>query len=63
MIYKRLKYNTNKYNFKNLIQEIYDTEKWHADHIVAFSRGGSTTVDNCLLIRKEDNLRKGNRTI
>jgi hypothetical protein len=43
--------------------EIYDTEKWHADHVVAFSRGGSTTVDNCVLISKEDNLRKGNRSI
>ena len=43
--------------------EIYDTEKWQADHVVPFSRGGSTAVDNCRLIRKEDNLRKGNRPI
>lgn len=41
--------------------EIYDTEKWHADHIVPFSLGGPTTVDNCRLIRKEENLQKGNR--
>lgn len=41
--------------------EINDTEKWHADHIVPFSLGGPTTVDNCRLIRKEDNLQKGNR--
>jgi hypothetical protein len=43
--------------------EIYDTEKWQADHVVPFSRGGSTAVDNCRLIRKEDNLRKSNRII
>lgn len=43
--------------------EIYDTEKWHADHIFPFSLGGLTTKNNCQLIRKEDNLYKGIRSI
>lgn len=41
--------------------EINDTEKWHADHIVPFSLGGLTDVENCQLISKRDNLSKGNR--
>lgn len=41
--------------------EIYDTDKWHADHVVPFSLGGSTSIENCRLISKEENLRKGNR--
>ena len=41
--------------------EINDTEKWHADHIVPFSMGGLTTMENCQLISKRENLQKGNR--
>jgi hypothetical protein len=41
--------------------EVNDVEKWHADHVVPFSLGGLTTVENCRLISKDANLRKGNR--
>jgi 5-methylcytosine-specific restriction endonuclease McrA len=31
----------------------------HADHILAWSKGGQTTPDNCQMLCRECNLRKG----
>ena len=44
-------------------QNIHEDERsnYHADHIIPYSKGGSTTEDNCELILAEDNLKKGNR--
>lgn len=44
-------------------EEVYNTELWHADHIVPFSKGGKTTIDNGQLISKKNNLKKGSKTI
>lgn len=36
-----------------------DFDRMHADHIVPWSRGGHTTPDNCQMLCRECNLRKG----
>ena len=41
--------------------EINDDSKWAADHIIPFSKGGSTTVENGQLICKQANLKKSNK--
>ena len=43
------------------LEEIFDYTKWHADHILAFSRGGETTIENGQLVCAEFNLRKGKK--
>jgi len=50
-------------NRKLYQQNIHEDERsnYHADHIIPYSKGGSTTEDNCELISAEDNLKKGNR--
>lgn len=41
--------------------EINDDSKWAADHIIPFSKGGQTTLDNGQLIDKTSNLKKSNK--
>ena len=41
--------------------EINDDSKWAADHIVPFSKGGKTVIENGQLIDKMANLRKSNK--
>jgi hypothetical protein len=41
--------------------EINNHELWAADHVIPYSKGGSTTVDNGELVCKEYNLTKGNK--
>lgn len=37
----------------------FDIEKMHADHIVPWSAGGHTTSDNCQMLCRDCNLKKG----
>lgn len=37
----------------------WDSEKYHIDHIVPYSRGGDTSLKNLRVIEKQRNLRKG----
>jgi len=41
--------------------EINDDTKWHADHIIPYSKGGKTTLENGQLIDKLSNLKKSNK--
>jgi hypothetical protein len=41
--------------------EINNHELWAADHVIPYSKGGPTTVDNGELVCKEYNLVKGNK--
>lgn len=41
--------------------EINDDSKWAADHIIPFSKGGQTTIENGQLISKLANLKKSNK--
>ena len=41
--------------------EINDDSKWAADHIVPFSKGGKTVIENGQLIDKMANLKKSNK--
>ena len=41
--------------------EINDDSKWAADHIIPFSRGGKTIMENGQLIDKTANLKKSNK--
>jgi 5-methylcytosine-specific restriction endonuclease McrA len=41
--------------------EINDDSKWAADHIIPFSKGGQTALDNGQLIDKTSNLKKSNK--
>lgn len=40
---------------------IYKLKEMDADHVAAWSRGGSTTLDNCQMLCKTHNRAKGNR--
>lgn len=37
----------------------FEIEKMHADHIVPWSKGGHTTLDNCQMLCRDCNLKKG----
>ncbi len=39
----------------------WNPKKYHIDHKVPYSKGGSHTVDNLRVVPKEDNLRKGKK--
>ena len=41
--------------------KIYKLEEMDADHVTAWSKGGSTTEDNCQMLCKTHNRAKGNR--
>lgn len=41
--------------------KIYSLAEMDADHVTAWSRGGSTTLDNCEMLCKTHNRAKGNR--
>ena len=40
---------------------IYKLKEMDADHVTAWSRGGSTTIDNCQMLCKSHNRAKGNK--
>ena len=44
------------------LSELLDYTKWQADHIVRYTDGGPTTLDNLQLISAEENLKKANQT-
>ena len=43
------------------LEQIFDHTKWHADHILAYDKGGKTTIENGQLVCAEYNLRKGKK--
>ena len=45
----------------NLHTKIYKITEMDADHVTAWSRGGSTTIGNCQMLCKTHNRAKGNR--
>ena len=45
----------------NKAKYIYKIEEMDADHVTAWSKGGSTTEDNCQMLCKTHNQAKGNR--
>lgn len=45
----------------NLRTKIYSFREMEADHVTAWSNGGSTTLDNCEMLCKTHNKIKGNR--
>lgn len=42
-------------------QRIYELSEMDADHVTAWSKGGSTDIDNCQMLCKTHNRAKGNR--
>ena len=42
-------------------KRIWTVKEMDADHVTAWSRGGSTTVENCQMLCKHHNRAKGNR--
>jgi 5-methylcytosine-specific restriction endonuclease McrA len=38
---------------------VFDLSDMHADHITPWSKGGHTTPDNCQMLCRDRNLRKG----
>ena len=40
---------------------IYKISEMDADHVTAWSKGGSTTLDNCEMLCKSHNRAKGNK--
>ena len=41
--------------------EEFEFEDMHADHIKAWSKGGHTTPENCQMLCRDCNLKKGNQ--
>lgn len=39
--------------------EIFEFEQMHADHITPWSKGGKTTPENCQMLCRDCNLKKG----
>lgn len=42
-------------------EQTYNIDDMHADHIIPWSKGGKTTIDNCQLLCKAHNLAKSNK--
>lgn len=40
-------------------REHFEYEEMHADHIVPWSKGGKTVPDNCQMLCRDCNLKKG----
>lgn len=55
----------SKYTQQNgicpLCNKHFDLEQMHADHIVPWSKGGKTTIDNCQMLCANCNLKKSNQ--
>lgn len=45
------------------IKDFTDGNKWHVDHIIPLSKGGSDTIDNMRLIDATANLQKGSQLV
>ena len=45
----------------NLKNKIYKISEMDADHVTAWTKGGSTTISNCQMLCKTHNISKGNR--
>lgn len=45
----------------NLRTRIYELKEMEADHVTAWSKGGSTDIANCQMLCKSHNAAKGNR--
>ena len=43
-----------------MCEEHYELNEMHADHILPWSKGGKTTSNNCQMLCRDDNLKKGN---
>ena len=41
--------------------KIWDLKEMDADHVTAWSKGGSTSIENCQMLCKTHNRAKGNR--
>jgi CRISPR/Cas system Type II protein with McrA/HNH and RuvC-like nuclease domain len=42
-------------------EDINNHDLWHADHVIPYSKGGPTTVENGELVCKDYNLSKSNK--
>ena len=62
---KRIKYEEQKgicpYCKQEGKDKVYDISEMEADHIVPWSKGGKTTIDNCQLLCKYHNGKKSNK--
>ena len=49
----------------NIVWEMISTssglQKWMADYVTAWSKGGATDIDNCQMLCKTHNRAKGNK--
>jgi 5-methylcytosine-specific restriction endonuclease McrA len=45
----------------SVCKQTFDIEMMEADHITPWSEGGRTNSENCQMLCREDNRRKGNR--
>tara|TARA_Y100001938_G_C8054036_1_gene413447 strand:- start:56 stop:1468 length:1413 start_codon:yes stop_codon:yes gene_type:complete len=43
------------------LEDIFDHTQWHADHILAYNKGGRTVIENGQLISAKSNLRKSDK--
>ena len=60
---KFLEDNFDSYDVKNLTKigdQEFEFEEMHADHIKAWSKRGHTTPENCQMLCRDCNLKKGN---
>ena len=46
-------------NFFRYFGKKFDLSQMHADHIAPWSKGGPTTPDNCQMLCRDCNLKKG----
>ena len=48
-------------NNASMSKKIYNISEMDADHVSAWSRGGATSIENCMMLCKSHNRAKGNR--